>query len=65
VGDVGYGVSWDGTPTELPCQAGRWTIFLISNSDFGSPVGRATVTVTGGATVDIAIHASVVPTPGP
>ena len=25
-GDAGYGVSWDGTPTAIPCQAGIWTI---------------------------------------
>ncbi|HJP89752.1 MAG TPA: hypothetical protein VJ850_12020 [Candidatus Limnocylindrales bacterium] len=28
-GDVGYGVSWDDKPAELPCQEGTWTIRVV------------------------------------
>ncbi len=64
VGDVGYGISADGTPTELPCQAGTWKISVTAGPD-NHVVGSSTVTVTGGQTVDLKITVGVIPTPAP
>jgi len=64
VGDVGYGVSSDGTPTELPCQAGRWRISIDTGPDT-TVLGSGSVTVTGDHTVDLRIELSDVPPPRP
>jgi len=64
VGDKGYGISWDGTPTELPCQAGRWTIY-VGTAGRESAVGHGEVTVIGGKTATLTIRVSSVPSPPP
>ncbi len=62
IGDVGYGISSDGTPTELPCQAGRWRISIDTGPD--TPVlGSASVLVAGGKTVELRLKISAVPPP--
>jgi hypothetical protein len=59
-GDIGYGVSWDGRPTLIPCQAGTWTILVVASGQ--GTVGSAKVTVVAGKTVPVTIHVSAVPT---
>jgi hypothetical protein len=64
VGDKGYGISWDGTPSELPCQAGRWTIY-VGTAGRESAVGHGEVTVIGGKTATLTIRVSSVPSAPP
>jgi hypothetical protein len=60
-GDVGYGVSPDGTFT-LPCQQGTWTIEVTDPGDDGRrPVGVGTVRVVEGRTSTLEIILSSQP----
>ncbi len=60
-GDVGYGVSPDGTFT-LPCQQGTWTIEVTVPSDDGwRPIGEGTVKVIANRTANLDIVLSSVP----
>lgn len=61
IGDMGFGVNDDGTPTELPCQAGQWAIAV---EEFGGPViGRGIVEVEGGKTAELTIRLNAEPVP--
>jgi hypothetical protein len=62
IGDVGFGVSPDGS-TDLPCQVATWTIRVLTPS--GKTVGSAKVDVLAGRSVPLTIRLSVVPAPTP
>lgn len=57
-GDMGYGVPADGSATELPCQAGRWTIVAVAG---GIVYGSGEVTAKGNASVDLTIRLTSAP----
>jgi hypothetical protein len=62
VGDVGYGVSADGTPTELPCQEGHWLISVWGLPDFEKDevqFGSAKVDAQGDAATALEIRLHV------
>jgi len=60
VGDMGFGVSWDETPTELPCQEGRWRIEVVSG---GVLFGHGEVVLGEGETVELTITLTKDPPP--
>jgi hypothetical protein len=56
-GDIGYGVGRDGH-FRVPCQAGARTIIVVRQANDGTDqeLGRGTVTVVAGETVDLTIR---------
>ena len=65
-GDVGYGVSWDERPTELPCQEGTWTIDVIGFPKLDEDAvvyGTAVVEVLGNAATKVTFRLKQAPPP--
>ncbi len=59
--DVGYGVSGDGEPVEVPCQEGRWVVQVADSID--DIYGEGTVVVKANKTVDVHITLDREPPP--
>jgi hypothetical protein len=62
-GDVGYGVSWDDQPTELPCQEGTWKIEVVATAADTTIYGSSIVQVRGNAVTKVTFRLKEAPPP--
>jgi hypothetical protein len=62
VGDMGYGVPADGSPVELPCQAGVWQIEVWERGN-EDVIGQGRVVVKAGKIAELTIRLTRDPRP--